>query len=226
VHPHYLLWTASPERHLTDRATMPIQMPDIDEADAPVPDSPMPEKERWIVAKYVTKVFVKPLDPSLEVWVEATAGSYEVALWSLATGGAEVLIRSSAAAAAVAATARLEKGAAATAESAGEEGAAGMPVDGAEQGFATLLHAAVAGGHVGMLELLLLNGVAVDTADSKGRSALHWAILHKQDSAALLLLRHGASAAQTDGAGRTALDLAMRRGSIEDEELFLALSAV
>ena len=202
-------------------------MPDMDEADAPAPDSPMPEKERWIVAKYVTKVFVKPLDPSLEVWMEATAGNYEVALWSLATRGSDVCVRSSAAAAAVAATARLDKRAAARAERAGEGEAPVTPVRGAEQeGFATLLHAAVAGGHVGMLELLLLNGVAVDTADSAGRIALHWAILHTQDSAALLLLRHGASASRTDAAGSTALDLAMRRGSIEDEELFLALSAV
>jgi ankyrin repeat protein len=85
----------------------------------------------------------------------------------------------------------------------------------------------VAGGHAGLMELLLLNGAAADTADSEGRSALHWAILHTQDVLALLLLRHRSSAAaQTDAAGRTALDLAMCRGSIEDEELFLALSAL
>jgi hypothetical protein len=75
------------------------------------------------LCRYVNKAFVKPLDPALDVWREASQGNYAVVLAAVAARGTDGWVRSAAAAAAVAATARLgqDHGAAeAPAEEAGE----------------------------------------------------------------------------------------------------------
>jgi ankyrin repeat protein len=76
-----------------------------------------------------------------------------------------------------------------------------------------------------MLEFLLQNGASWQLTDSQGRSPLHYAILHECAECAKLLLKRSSDVAKAvDGRGRTAFDLAVAKGRVTDEGLFLLLS--
>ena len=91
------------------------------------------------------------------------------------------------------------------------------------QGISYLRHACEKA-HELIVECLLQNGADVNMLSGTDRStALHGSVFQKQDFIAKTLLKRGASVAITNGAGKTALDVAMDLGSIQDEELFLAL---
>ena len=80
-------------------------------------------------------------------------------------------------------------------------------------------------GHEGMVECLVQNGADVSAKDDvTGQTALHMCVTRNRDACAKLLIRRGANVDVVDGKGRTPLDVAMERGHIKDEELFLMLS--
>lgn len=88
------------------------------------------------------------------------------------------------------------------------------------------LHAACTGGYLAMTEALVQNGADVSSRDVSGSTALHACVANNRDACAKLLIRRGATVGATDAKGRTPLDVAMERGHIKDEELFLMLSDV
>jgi ankyrin repeat protein len=89
----------------------------------------------------------------------------------------------------------------------------------------TVLHAAVAAGHSAMMDFLLQNGASWQLTDSQGRPPLHYAILHDCVECAKLLLKRSSDVAKAvDGRGRTAFDVAVAKGRVTDEGLFLLLS--
>ena len=92
---------------------------------------------------------------------------------------------------------------------------------------APVLHVAAARGCAAMVEALLQRRADVSARDGEGRTALHACAESEAEggeACAKLLLGRGASPAATDDAGRTPLDVAMARGSIKDERLFVMLS--
>ena len=86
------------------------------------------------------------------------------------------------------------------------------------------LHFAAGAGDLAVLELLALWGAPLDQHDPFYRTALHYCILTQWDAGAKLLLHKGASAKATDMLRQSALEMAMGRGNIADEELFVLLA--
>ena len=76
----------------------------------------------------------------------------------------------------------------------------------------TPLHAALAGRHADVAELLLAYGAAVNATQHGGFTALHAAAQHGALALAELLLAHGADASAATDDGRTALTMADERG--------------
>eukprot|EP00798_Chlamydomonas_sp_ICE-L_P021098 gene21098-27985_t len=75
----------------------------------------------------------------------------------------------------------------------------------------------------GMAEYLLQNGAQIGEVDHFGRTPLHYAILFDSTLVAKMLLRRGARDVR-DASGCTAFDLAVKKGRLSDEELFVLLS--
>lgn len=86
------------------------------------------------------------------------------------------------------------------------------------------LHFAAAAGDLVTLELLTLCGAPLDQRDPFGRTVLHYCVLAQWEAGAKLLLHKGASARATDILRQSALEMAMGRGRIADEELFVLLA--
>lgn len=103
----------------------------------------------------------------------------------------------------------------------------GQPDSAGSCSACSVLHAASASGNCALLEFLLQNGASWQQTDAAGRSALHYALLHDAVGCAKqLLLRGGALLADMrDNNACSAMDLCLSRGRVEDEELFLLLSA-
>lgn len=92
-------------------------------------------------------------------------------------------------------------------------------------GDVTVLHAAAAMGCGKLMEFLLQNGATLQHADAYGLNPLHYAIVYDAVECAKLLLKRAPELKnQQDVEGRTAMDIAMGRGRISDEELFVMLS--
>lgn len=76
-----------------------------------------------------------------------------------------------------------------------------------------------------MLEFLLQNGASWQLTDSQSRTPLHFAILHDCAECAKLLLKRSSDVAKAvDCRGHTAFDVAVAKGRVTDEGLFLLLS--
>jgi len=80
----------------------------------------------------------------------------------------------------------------------------------------TPLHAAMAGGHAGVAQLLLDAGAPVDARQQGGWTPLHLAAHHGDAAALEALLAAGADITASDDAGVTAADLADRDGPRDD----------
>ncbi|KAL2557735.1 ADP-ribosylation factor GTPase-activating protein AGD2 [Forsythia ovata] len=88
----------------------------------------------------------------------------------------------------------------------------------------SLLHLACYCGNPVMLELLLQFGADINRCDFHGRTPLQHCISKGNNQLAKFLLRRGASASIKDGGGLTALERAMEMGAITDDELFVLLT--
>ena len=78
----------------------------------------------------------------------------------------------------------------------------------------TALHAAVSGGHVGMVRRLLAAGAQVNAVTEEGITPLLLAAAHSQCECAHLLLAVGADVQAANNAGYTALHAAARCGCV------------
>ncbi|XP_031490312.1 ADP-ribosylation factor GTPase-activating protein AGD3 isoform X2 [Nymphaea colorata] len=88
----------------------------------------------------------------------------------------------------------------------------------------SLLHLACQTADIGMIELLLQYGANINATDSKGQTPLHHCVLRGNNIVAKLLISRGANTLAVDVNGKTALQVGVDTGTINDEELFNALS--
>ncbi|GMJ13393.1 VAN3-like protein2, ARF-GAP domain 2 [Hibiscus trionum] len=88
----------------------------------------------------------------------------------------------------------------------------------------SLLHLACQSGNPVMVELLLLFGADINMRDFHGRTPLHHCISTGMNKLAKHLLKRGARSSIRDGGGFSALDRAMETGAITDEGLLILLS--
>lgn len=79
----------------------------------------------------------------------------------------------------------------------------------------TALHAAAAGRHFAVCELLIENGAELDAAQEGGHTALMAAAAHGDRGLAELLIKRGASRAPMNAAGLTAAEIAGSAGHAE-----------
>jgi ankyrin repeat protein len=94
-----------------------------------------------------------------------------------------------------------------------------LDVNGGDSDWRTPLMHAAAGGHEGVVELLLAHGARVDVTDRESRSALHWAVLHGRERVLRLMLEGAAETGvldevinSYDSAGWTPLHSAVHKG--------------
>ncbi|GIL77313.1 hypothetical protein Vretifemale_6788 [Volvox reticuliferus] len=203
--------------------------------------APLAEKQRYIQAKYVGRVYVAPPPAhilsgpggapqqlGLLLWHAVEAGDAQAALQALAWG-ADPAAHVRGPRAALLIQEMLE---AAGGVAVGGNGSGSMqPRPHAGGGVLALtlppLHLAAADGSLPLLEVLLQNGAPIDAVDGAGggHTALHYALLADRYDAAKLLIRRGASLTVADSAGRRAWDLVVGvKGRVADEELFLMLN--
>ena len=197
----------------------------------PRAESSLTEKEKYITMKYVQRAFV-PVQKVPEgapgwqevLWEAAERGQARDAMRALicgadaqatcVTGRAAALVRD------------MSTRAQAAAETASGRVTAHPRLELSMWNGAGLsaLHFAAAAGDLAVLELLALWGAPLDQHDPFYRTALHYCILTQWDAGAKLLLHKGASAKATDMLRQSALEMAMGRGNIADEELFVLLA--
>jgi hypothetical protein len=187
----------------------------------PTTDSPRPEKERYIRAKYEARQFIGTVDdvlghlPSSEqASAQADAAgrseSDRVGLYlmhacikgDLPTSLKLILLANSG-----------SDGADAGSDTGSGEGPTPAVLfrDPAQSNLSPL-HIASAGGHNALIEMLLLNGADVDQlGGGDGGSALHLAVLTKHVDTCQLLITKGAKVGVVDAHGRTAVDIALEQ---------------
>ncbi|GLI59448.1 hypothetical protein VaNZ11_001273 [Volvox africanus] len=203
--------------------------------------APLAEKQRYIQAKYVGRVYVAPPPAhilsgpgggpqqlGLLLWHAVEAGDAQAALQAFAWG-ADPAAHVRGPRAALLIQEMLE---AAGGVAVGGNGSGSMPPrPHAGGGVLALtlppLHLAAADGCLPLLEVLLQNGAPIDAVDGAGggHTALHYALLADRYNVAKLLIRRGASLTVADSAGRRAWDLVVGvKGRVADEELFLMLN--
>ncbi|WIA33951.1 hypothetical protein OEZ86_007046 [Tetradesmus obliquus] len=233
------------------RRRMPLEVPSlltIEEAGAvpaacpkPGPGASTADKCRFITDKYVARKYVAAgagagrEAAQQQLWDAVGAHDIRLALQALAAGADVNAVYKSRSAADLLHSTDTKDCQSPTAAAAGA-GECSSPSEAAArsrspaspsqlQGGVTLLHAAVAAGDGPMLEFLLQNGASWQLTDAQGRSPLHYAILHDCAECAKLLLKRSSDVAKAvDGLGRTAFDLAVAKGRVTDEGLFLLLS--
>lgn len=220
----------------------------------PSATSPLSDKSRFIQDKYVGRAYVMALpreQAQAKLWDAVLARDVRRALAALAAGAdvnapyrtprAQRLVgEASARAAAVdhqSGGASSGSGAS-TAAGSGSGSGSGSRDGGqaSEEGVApptvcgtvTALHLAAAMGDVPVLEFLLQNGAACQHTDAHGRTPLHYAVLHDAGECAKVLMRRNGAGGELqrsrDSRGRTPMDLAMAKGRVTDEELFILLT--
>jgi uncharacterized membrane protein YgcG len=203
----------------------------------PTTDSPRPDKERFIRAKYEQKLFIGSVDEALAVDDTSDATASEGAGEGAAAAAADAAAeggRSESDRVGLSLMQACIKGdlpqalklillstatATATAAADGAAAAAAAPrmtpavhFRDPKQSNLSALHIASAGGHNALVELLLLNGADIDQlGGGDGGSALHLAVLTKHLDTCTLLITKGAKVGLLDAQGRTAVDLAMEQ---------------
>ncbi|XP_071707437.1 ADP-ribosylation factor GTPase-activating protein AGD3 [Rutidosis leptorrhynchoides] len=85
----------------------------------------------------------------------------------------------------------------------------------------TILHLACETADIGMIELLLQYGATINVFDSRGQTPLHRCILRGNSACAKLLLTRGADPHAVNGDGKTALELAVELNCRDNEMLNL-----
>ena len=186
----------------------------------PTTDSPRPEKERYIRAKYETKQFIGTIDDVLA----HMPASEQASVMSDAAGRSEsdrvgLCLMHSCIKGDLPTSLKLillsTSGGGAKADAGAGSGAGSTPAvlfrDPAQSNLSPL-HIASAGGHNALIELLLLNGANVDElGGGDGGSALHLAVLTKKVDTCQLLITKGAQVGIVDVHGRTAVDIALEQ---------------
>ncbi|GBF92752.1 hypothetical protein Rsub_05121 [Raphidocelis subcapitata] len=215
----------------------------------PAPSAPLPDKARFIRDKYAARAYVGPLPreaAQARLWDAVAARDVRGAVAALAAGAdinapyrtprAQRLV-AEAATRASAGDARAGGGSGDGGGGGGEGGSGSGSGSGSGDGggattvcgCVTVLHLASVSGDIPMMEFLLQNGASWQHTDAHGRTPLHYAVLHDSAEAAKLLMRRGGDGSELqqrarDTRGRTPMDLAMLKGRVTDEELFLLLS--
>ncbi|KAG2454953.1 hypothetical protein HYH02_000780 [Chlamydomonas schloesseri] len=201
--------------------------------------APLAEKQRYIQAKYVGRMYVAPPPPqvqtgpggrahqlSLLLWHAVEAGDVRAALQAIAWGADPAAqVRAPRAALLIN---EMREMAAMAPPHAGYGGSHHGPSGGGMALTLTCLHLAAVDGALRLVELLIQSGAPADAVDGAGggHTPLHYALLSDQYDAAKLLLRRGASLGVRDSGGRNAWDLVVGvKGRLADEELFLLLSS-
>ncbi|KAK9807526.1 hypothetical protein WJX72_001570 [[Myrmecia] bisecta] len=186
----------------------------------PRADHSLAMKEQFITQKYVERRFVAPASA---FW----GGSAAAALWdAVQCGNMHGAVRAVVAGADVNAAYNTPEAALLMSEAHARIDMPGAsPTTTDSPGDVTVLHCASQVGEVALVEYLLQNGAKWQHQDAHGRTALHYCVLYDHHDCAKVLLRRGADRSICDQTGHTALDLAMAKGRLEDEELFLMLSS-
>lgn len=191
----------------------------------PTTDSPRPEKERYIRAKYEARQFIGKVD---DVLGQLTASDQASAIAD-AAGRSEsdrvgLYLMHACIKGDLPTSLKLillsNSGGAGGSPKEDAGGNAGSDVgttsavlfrDPAQSNLSPL-HIASAGGHNALIELLLLNGADVDQlGGGDGGSALHLAVLTKNVDTCQLLITKGARVGIADAHGRTAVDIALEQ---------------
>lgn len=202
---------------LSPRASQPSSAREIHNSAKPRPDSSFAVKEQYITAKYVERRYSASTVP-------AVRGNVQTALWEAVEGGSikeavQAVVNGADMNACCMGQPAIELIRDTNSLAGGESLEA--PTSTANL---TALHFACQTGDVSLIEYLLQNGARVDKADPHGRTPLHYCILHEHPQAAKQLLKRGADKAARDVLGQNALAIAVRKGSVADEDLFLMLS--
>ncbi|MBW1808307.1 MAG: ankyrin repeat domain-containing protein [Deltaproteobacteria bacterium] len=77
------------------------------------------------------------------------------------------------------------------------------------------LHGAAWGGHLEIVDMLLVSGADPNARDANGWTALHWSAWKNHPDVAKVLLKNGALATHIDKQGKTALDLVSAKNKLE-----------
>ncbi|KAG1671342.1 hypothetical protein FOA52_002952 [Chlamydomonas sp. UWO 241] len=208
--------------------------------------TPLPEKLRFITEKWVERRFAVPMEPHAALallWQGVLRGSARSVLQALAGGADPASPHTHEAAAALSAEAHNKAGGGNGVGSAGggsDDAGPGIvhcavAIGGllSQQGTSSTPFAAVSGAAGGrelavcpaaMLELVLQNGGLLEGRDRYGRTPLHYAIIFDNGPAAKVLLRRGASPKTPDAFGAKPFDVAVAKGRVTDEDLFLLLA--
>lgn len=183
----------------------------------PRPDSSFAVKEQYITAKYVDRRYATGCVPAVK-------GVPQTALWDAVEGGSireavQAVVNGADINACCMGPAAVELIRDTNALAGGADAEPAITTE-----SLTALHFACQTGDVSLMEYLLQNGAKWDKSDPYGRSPLHYCILHERHQAAKQLLRRGADKNAQDVLGQNAMAMAVRKGSVADEELFLMLS--
>ncbi|KAA6429276.1 MAG: hypothetical protein FRX49_00672 [Trebouxia sp. A1-2] len=202
---------------LSPRLSQPSSAREVHSSAKPRPDSSFAVKEQYITAKYVERRYAASTVP-------AVRGNVQTALWEAVEGGSikeavQAVVNGADMNACCMGQPAIELIRDTNSLAGGENSEA--PTSTANL---TALHFACQTGDVSLIEYLLQNGARVDKADPYGRTPLHYCILHEHPQAAKQLLKRGADKAARDVLGQNALAIAVRKGSVADEDLFLMLS--
>ncbi|GJV24893.1 ADP-ribosylation factor GTPase-activating protein AGD3 [Tanacetum coccineum] len=188
----------------------------------------IPVKEKFIHAKYASKVFVrKPKDHNSlvaqHIW-EAVGANDKKSVYRLIVNFEadvnHVYEQGSCNSSLTLAKAMLlqeqqitgEKSSSAVAGTSEGHGYGTEEFDGC-----TLLHLACETADVGMIELLLQYGANINVFSSRGQTPLHHCILRGKAACAKLLLTRGADPQAANGAGKTAMELAVESNFRDNE---------
>ncbi|MBW1872238.1 MAG: ankyrin repeat domain-containing protein, partial [Deltaproteobacteria bacterium] len=71
------------------------------------------------------------------------------------------------------------------------------------------------GGHLEIVDMLLVSGADPNARDANGWTALHWSAWKNHPDVAKVLLKNGALATHIDKQGKTALDLVSAKNKLE-----------
>ncbi|UCC71624.1 MAG: ankyrin repeat domain-containing protein [Gemmatimonadota bacterium] len=99
-------------------------------------------------------------------------------------------------------------------------------VNSRDDGDATPLHYAAAGGSQEVADMLLARGAGVNAQNHSGETALHWAVIRNQRAVAFLLVQNGADTELRENYGRTPLLwVARETGNVEIATLLIEAGA-